>query len=247
MPITASELILYGSANRPEDDVSTTGGAVDLDARPLDSQFTAAAVAELVSDDAGDTTQDVTVHGRDAAGNLVSEQETLNGTTPVATAQTFERITKVVFSAAASGTVTLHQGASGTTRHTFAPGETDAFILFIEAASDPDVQQVRHEKLFWSNTNGSLDLQDAEVELTADPDDLYEQAVAGAVDDTESVADRETAPSGETFVDDGVAQAVPGDTLASGAEIGVWIKQTLSAGAAAAKPSLTTQLAGTTT
>lgn len=246
MSITSADLKLVGSSSRPEDDASASGGDEVLTARPLDSQFSAAAVAALISSSAADT-MNVTVYGRDAAGNLVNETKALNGTTQVLTTQSFERIHKVVIASAPAGTVLLKQGAGGTTRHTFAPGELAAFILFIGAASDPSSTKTRYEKLHWTNTHATLDLQSAEVQLTADPDSKFEQAVSDTLDDTESVANRLAAPSGETFVDDGIAQSVPTGVLAHGHEIGIWIKMTLAAGAAAAKPTFTTQLAGTTT
>lgn len=246
MPISASDLKLYGAASRPEDDTTASGGDEVLTARPLDSQFSATAVAALVSTNVADT-MNVTVYGRDAAGNLVQETKALNGTTEVLTTQTFERITKVVIASAAAGTVTLKQGSGGTTRHTFTAGELSAFIMFIGSSSDPSSTKTRYEKLHWSNTHATLDLQSAELKLTADPDSRFEQAVAAAVNDTVSVANRLSAPGGLTFVDDGVAQSVPGGALAHGAEIGVWIKQTLAAAAVAAKSTFTTQLNGTTT
>lgn len=246
MPIAATDLKLLGAASRPEDDASTTGGDEVLTSRPLDSQFSAAAVAALISSAGGDT-MNVTVYGRDAAGNLVSETKALNGTSEVLTTQSFERITKVVIASTATGTVLLKQGTGGTTRHTFAPGELSAFIMFLNAASDPSSGKTFYEKLHWTNAHASLDLQSAAVKLTADPDSKFEIGVAAAVNDTTTVANRLSAPGGITFVDDNVSQSVPGGVLAHGAEVGVWIKMTLGSGAAAAKSTFTLQLDGTTT
>src|SRR5688500_3404415 len=108
MPISATDLVLVGSASRPENDTDPSGGDEEPTARPLDSQFAAAAVAALVSTQAGDT-MNVTVKGRDAAGNLVQEVKALNGTNEVVTTQSFERIHSVVIASAAAGTVTLKQ------------------------------------------------------------------------------------------------------------------------------------------
>ena len=243
MPV-ASDLVAYLAASHPEDDVSTSGGARSTVERPLDGQFAATAAAALVSDNAGDT-MNVTVRGRDAAGEIVSEVIALNGTTEVVTTQTYQRILTVVLASAATGTVTLAQGSGGTVRHTFAPGETGARIFFIGAAADPSSADDRYEKYFWENEHATESLLSAQLQLSADPASNYEVAVAGAVDDTESVANRLTAPSGETFVDDGVDQGVPGTDLAAQTAIGHWVKQTLAAAEPAGQDTFTTQISGT--
>lgn len=245
MSIVAADLVARLAASHPEDDNDAAGGAIDVSGRPLDGQFSAAAVAALISDNAGDT-MDATVKGRDAAGELVSEVKALNGVTQVLTTQSFERIHSVVLASGPAGTVLLKQGSGGTTRHTFAPGEDKAAIFFIDAAADPSISQTRYEKYFWKNEHGTLSLLNAILELTTDTADLYEVAVSGAVDDTESVTDRFDPPSGETFVDDGVDQSVPGTDLAAGAAIGHWVKQTLPAAEAAAKDTFTTTIFGQT-
>lgn len=246
MPIVAADLVQYLSANRPEDDVSTSGGAIATTARSLDAQFSGAAQPEVVSDNAGDS-MNVTIDGRNAAGEFITETNALNGTTPVLFSSTFERILNISIASGPAGTVTVKEGSGGTTRHTFAPGETVAAIFFQQASSDPSSGKTRYEKAFWKNEHGSLSLTSAEVTLITDAAGIYEIAVSDAKDDSESVADRETAPSGETFVDDDVAAAVPSGNLGSGEAIGVWVKQTLSAGAAPAKTTFETQLSGQTT
>lgn len=247
MPV-ASDLVKFLAASRPEDDTSTTGGAQDAAARPLDTQVPDGTPEDLdvVSDAAGDTSQTLTITYRKTDGTVATATPSLNGTTPVTNVagEDVERILKMVLSATTAGNVTVSGATSATTLHVFAPGETDCAIMFQRASSDPSVIKTRYEKEFWENTHATEALLSAEVELTADPSTIYEMAVADAKDDTESVANRETAPSGETFVDDGVAQTVPGTDLLAGEAIGVWIKQTLAAGAAAAKPTFTTQLSG---
>lgn len=239
----ASDLVAYLSASHPEDDVSTSGGARSTTARPLDSQFAANAVAAVVSDNAADN-MNVTVKGRLASGAIDTEVIALNGTTEAVGAKTWERILTVTIASPAAGTVLLRQGSGGTTRHTFAPGELKAAIFFIAAAADPSSGKTRYEKYFWENEHASEALLSAQLQLSSDPNSNYRVAVAGAVDDAESVADRETAPSGETFVDDGVDQAVPGTDLGATVAIGHWVEQTLAAAEAAAKETFTTQISG---
>lgn len=239
----SSDLIAYGAASRPEDDASTTGGAIDKTSRPLDSQLAANAAIAVVSDDAADT-MNLTVTGRLPSGEIDTEVIALTGTSEAVGGTTFERILKLELATAAAGSVTVRQGSAGATRHVFAAGETDAFILFIGVVADPDAEEEWYEKVFWENEHATESLTDAEVTLTADPDALFEIGVAGAVDDSETVANRLAAPSGETFVDNDVAQAVPGDILAAGEGIGVWVRMTLGAAEAAGKSTFTIQLAG---
>jgi hypothetical protein len=241
---TASDLIYYLSGNRPTNDTDVSGGAISATSRPLDSQFSAAAVVSIESDNAADT-MNVTIVGRDAAGEIVQEVEALNGTTPALTSQSFERIHSITIASTAAGTVTVKQGSGGTTRHTFAPGELVAAIFFQRAAADPSSTKTRYEKGFVKNEHATESLTSSTMELTTDASGNYEFAVAGSIDDTESVANRLAAPSGETFVDDGVDQNVPSSgNLGAGEAAGFWIKQGLAAAEAAAKETFVVTIAG---
>lgn len=249
MSVVASDLIVFGAASRPNDDTSTSGGAIDTVARPLDQQLTANDTIDVVSD--GADTRDVVITGRADDGTVVSETLTLSGTTTVTGTQTFERILTISLSAADTArTVTVSDTDAGDgTLHTFNPNETDAYIHFRRSSSE-STQTTRYEKDFWKNTNGSTALQSATITLTADPSSNIQIAVEDAQDDTESVADRTTAPTGITadgFVDDGTAVSIPGSDLGAGAAIGFWAELTLAADEAAQKSSFTTEIAGETT
>lgn len=244
MPIAASDLINYLAASMPEDDVSTSGGAIATTGRPDLTQWTANAAAAVVSD--GADTRTVTVTGRLASGVIDSEALVLNGASEVVGAKTWERVLKVVIGATdGSRTVTLRQGSGGATRATIGPNETTRRALFYASASEAS-QTIRYEKVFWRNNHGTLTLNAAKVTLTADPASRFEIGLAASKGDTGSVANRKTAPGGITFVDDGVEQSVPGGVLAASETIGVWLKQTLPADDAAQKTTVTTRLAGTT-
>ena len=117
-------------------------------------------------------------------------------------------------------------------------------MLFQNAASESGAV-ARYEKIFWKNTNGTLTLNSAQITLTVDGSGKINIGLATAVNDTGSVADRKSAPGSVSFVGVSTAQNVPGDALAAGTAIGVWIKQSLGANDAAQKASFTTQLSGT--
>lgn len=244
MSIAASDLKAYSSANVPEDDTSTSGGAIATTGQPDIAQMAANDTLSVVSSNAGDTTQTITVTGRNAAGAIASDTKTLNGTTPVAISGTFERVLKVELSGTTTGNVTLSRATGGATVALLEAGQTKSHIFFQRAASEASGVS-RYEKFFWKNTHGSLTLNSAIVTLTADPASRIKISLATSKGDSGSVADRKTAPGGLSFSDDNVDLAVPTDSLAAGETIGVWVQQALLSSDSPIKNTFTTQLAGT--
>src|SRR4051812_42040991 len=114
MSIISTDLIFYGSASIPTDDVSTSGGAIDTTSRAALTQFSAAAKLALVSD--GADTRTAAIVGRLADGTIATEAAlALNGATEVLSVNTYERIHSVTLSATSGArTVTLKQGSGGT-------------------------------------------------------------------------------------------------------------------------------------
>lgn len=244
MSVAASDLQRYGSASRPSDDSSTSGGGIDTAAHPEVSQMGATDTVDVVSD--GTDSRDVTITGRDASGAIVTETITLNGTNAQTSSTTFERVIKVELSASdGSRTVTVSETTSGDTIATLGPNFTEAAAHFRRSSSESS-QTTRYEKDFWKNENGSSALEQAELTLTADPAAVIQQGIEDAKGDSSSVADRTTAPSGVTFVDDGVAQSVPGGSLGAGEAIGVWWEMTLAADANPVHDTFTSQISGVT-
>lgn len=110
MPVRPQDIEIYGSASMADSDATLNiGGAVDKTKRVVFADLSAADNVQVVSDAAGDTTQSVTVTGRDAAGVLQSEAKTLTGLTPVAmTAVTnWKDLLKAVKSATTAGHVAV--------------------------------------------------------------------------------------------------------------------------------------------
>ena len=243
MSITTAELIAYGSLNRPQDDVATSGGAPDFQNRPVFTQLVANSTLVYTSN-AADTRQ-VTTRGRDSTGAIVNETISLNGTTPVSGAQVFERILTVQVASSGSQVVTIG-GAGNSSLGQIPASEIGFYCMFINSASDPAVGKTRYEKIFWKNTDAALTLTSATIQLSADPSSKITIGLTVALNDSTSVANRLAAPAGVSFVGVGVSQNVVGNQLAAGSEQGVWILQTLNAGDAALKSTFTTQLAGNT-
>lgn len=93
MSVYPVEVILYGSANMPEADSLTVGGAVDLTKRISFSDMIASGLLDFVSSSASDTATKIQVSGLDASGiQQTPAAATLTGTTKVAGSQTFGRL-----------------------------------------------------------------------------------------------------------------------------------------------------------
>lgn len=242
MPIANSELVFYLSANRPINDVSTTGGAIDATMRPIAAHFAAPARVALVSD--GADTRVATVRFRDVTGVIIQENVALNGVSEVLSVATAERVLSVVLDAVSPRTVLLKEGAGGTVRITIPPQELGAQILFYDSASESSGVN-RVDKLHLKNNNLSLTLNNATVTLTADPVARIKIGIAATKNDSVTVANRKASPGGIVFVDDSVVVNVPTGNLASTEAAGTWIQQGLLANDPPFKSTFTVTGAGT--
>lgn len=98
MSVLESDLYFYGSANMPDGDGTTTGGALDTTKLIFFNDISPAGTIDYVSSSASDTAAIITISGRDSTGVIQTEAKTLNGTTPVTGSQSFERLLKGVVS-----------------------------------------------------------------------------------------------------------------------------------------------------
>lgn len=233
--ITASEIVLYGAANHAEDDTSIQGGAIDLTKKVEMVPMAANDDLEAVSSDAGDTTQTLTITGRLIDGTIDTEVINLNGTTPAQAGapKTFNRVLKAVLSAATAGTITLRLAPGGATVCTFEPGILEVRTLFYDAISLTTGPKNLYEKFFVRNDNASLALTQAILELTAEPALVSDflMGVESALNGSSSVVNRLTAPTTLTpagFVQLGVQEPVPGDSIPAAGAIGVWLQMVLA-------------------
>jgi hypothetical protein len=116
MSVTPNQVAIYGSANMPEADGVTIGGAVDFTKRVTFYDIPATGALDVVSSSASDTAVKVQVTGRDASGTIQTPAAvTLTGTTVIASTfggQTFQRLNAGVITGGAINTLT---NPSGTT------------------------------------------------------------------------------------------------------------------------------------
>src|SRR5579883_1284771 len=114
MSVTPNNVVVYGSANMPEADGVTVGGAVDFTKRVAFYDISPAGTMDWVSSSASDTAVKAQVTGRDSTGVIQTPAAvTLNGQTVVTGSQTFERIGAAVITGGAIAGLTNPGGTRG--------------------------------------------------------------------------------------------------------------------------------------
>lgn len=244
MPIVATDLILYASADTPEDDAAQAGGAIDALRRLDFTQIAADDDIEAISDNAGDT-QLIDLDARNLAGAIVTEQVTMTGTSAIifSTLGVVERVLKIELASVAIGTITVRRSVAGPTVRDIPVGERGFEIFFYDSASESGAT-IRYQKAFYLNDHGTLTLNNAQIQITADPEAIMDFALGTAKDDSETTADRTTAPSAVSSFDD-TQKSVPGTTLEAASRIAVWIRMQLIADDTPKRSTFTLELTGT--
>lgn len=246
MAVAASDIVIYGSANMPEDNSGTAGGAIDTtvlvvpDSASLFNSLND--TIEIVSSNAGDTTQTLTVTGRNAAGSIITENIGANGTTVANGATTFDRILKLELSAACAGTLTVRKATGDTTIVAIPAGVETVRRPFYAATADVSGGSERKfsEKVFVKNTHGTLAALGMAISESADPSSKIDFAIEDAQNDTGTIANRLATPTeitGDGFSSS--SKTIPSDDLGPGDAIGVWLRLTLAAGTSPATTTYT--------
>lgn len=256
MSVDADDLAFFGCANHAEADTGTQGGAIDLSVRvALDNgQISTPDTVNLVAD--AIITGTWVVEGR-LSGAEVSEEYEFSAETEKDGTQSFDRILKVykkttspAGALGAAVTLGVYEETSGDAicylrGSGVAPGATEEVevrTLFRGATIPGSGSTVRYEKVFVKNLHATEAVSSGEVKETADPGSLFDFAVATAVNDTETTADRMTAPSAVGSFSS-LDKDLPA-SLAAGQAIGVWFKYTLTNGDAQGVKTHNGQLAG---
>jgi len=235
------DIRIYGCTNHAEDDVSTQGGAIDttvilafdepLFANELNDTL------DVVSGSSSDTTQTLTITGKNSSGTIISEVLNLNGTTKVSGTKVFQIILKVVCSGSHVGDITISRNSDGRAVGTLlgtnnAPGATAELTLrrpFYDASIPTSGTQKYYEKVFIKN-NSSGTYYGVTVTESSDPIGSHAFDLESAQNDTNTVANRLTKPTTTLGTFDGSQKNVPGTNLNGGQAIGVWLELTLTAG-----------------
>src|SRR6516164_6504633 len=102
MSVLPSDIVVYGSANMPEADGTTIGGAVDFTRRVAFYDVTPAGSVDVISSSSSDTATKITYSGRDPTGAIQSQTLTLNGQSWVTGSQSLERLLYAALSGASA-------------------------------------------------------------------------------------------------------------------------------------------------
>ena len=111
MSVVASDIVVYGTQNMPQDDLSTAGGAINSGIRVVFSDISSNSIVYATSSSASDS-GNLSVTGRDAAGILISESIGLSGTSTVSGSQVFERIIACNVDTVAVGDISISGATS---------------------------------------------------------------------------------------------------------------------------------------
>lgn len=256
MAVASTDLVIYLSANRPEDDSSTTGGAIDAKTRLLllaDSDSLNGGSGDQVDlvSTSGSDTQNVVVAGYGTDGTWISETVALTGTTNAQTTATFLHLRKVAAASDAAGVVTVAEYNSGdpAALFTIPVGERGASCVFLKATANAagGAAKALYEKVFVKNAHATDTLINAIAYLSADEDseltmDAEMSSDATVTGGSETSANRATAPTtGGTysFADHATSGAAhdlgdaeDGNLTAAEAQ-GIWLKLSIAAGRSA--------------
>lgn len=135
MSCVESDVRFYCSANMPDADGSTTGGALDTSKEIVFADMVAAGTVNYVSESASDTAATIAVSGRDSTGAIQTETKTLTGTTVVSGSQSFERLLKgIAGGTAAVANIAVISNTKVISAHTAqgggaASGSTAAYVI----------------------------------------------------------------------------------------------------------------------
>ncbi len=251
MPVADSDILVFCAENMPEDNSSTSGGSMSTTIKAIFTDIAATDSVKIVSSNAADTSQVVTIVGRDASGAIVQEDLNLNGTTlSAATSQTFERILKIEMDSSALGTVTVSRNTGGTTIATLEPGLLGCRRLFYNSSADASGGSSRsyYEKVFIYNSHNTLSVTSAVVIEESDPSTLIEFDLESSKDGNNSVTNRlNNAPTSMLGSFSNSNKSVPSGSLGPSEGIGVWLRMVLPAGQSPSKNTYNLKLTGTTT
>jgi len=233
MPLALTDILFYGSAVMPNDEVTPNiGGAMDTTKKPSFTRIGTATTLEMLSSSAADTTQTVTIYYIGNDGVLTSEVKTLSGVGVVAFVATMKIFLKAVKSAGTTGTVTIRKSGGGTTIATMEPTLIECRIPCYNAISDPSLIKNYYEKIFAKNINATLALTGAILAIASDPQNIWTFAMETVLDGTTSNGGgnvRSVAPAGFSFDTAQKSFANSGVFTATHAQ-GIWLKMALPIG-----------------
>ena len=235
------DIRFYGCTNHAENDVSTQGGSID---RTVILTFDEPILMNGLNDtidvyslDNTDTTQTLTITGRNSSGTIISENYNINGTTVQFGSTIFQQVLKIVCSASHAGDLVFVDNTNskvlgrllGTTN---APGGIAELTLrrpFYDIRIPSTGTNTYYEKIFLRN-NSAFSYYYVNIYESGDKWSSVTFALASSQNDSESVSNRTMAPSLVSGPFNNDPKSIPNTHLNSGDAIGVWLKIDIPAG-----------------
>jgi hypothetical protein len=251
MSLTASDLAIYGSANMPENDTTTAGGAIDITTKVIFDSVTLANTlntAVSASSTLASDTMAIAISGRNSFGSVVGDSITLNGLTAVNGSVTFERLTKIAVPLTHQGTITLMRQTDGVVIGTMESGVCMLRRPFINATAQAagGSSVYYYEKIFMKNKSSTNALLNALFVETADPSNVVTFGMESGVNGTTTVANRLASPASCSAFNS-LAKTIQEGDFNPGSGQGIWLKLTLAAGTEPTKTTYTISASGATT
>ena len=244
MSVVASDIVVYGTQNMPQDDLSTAGGAINSGIRVVFSDISSNSIVYATSSSASDS-GNLSVTGRDAAGILISESIGLSGTSTVSGSQVFERIIACNVDTVAVGDISI---SGATSIGSIYSNESGFQRIFYDATANSlgGSDKTLYEKVFVKNNNNTTALQAATItEVSTGLYNIITFGLEKSLNYDESVVNRLNAPTGVTSYGDGASGVVGSNLTALDAQ-GVWVKLFLANGSSSQNSFYRLQVEGTT-
>ena len=152
MSVANTDLVIYTASGMPENNTSIVGGDINSGIRASFDDPSSASPIIIYSSSGTDTSQNLTLTGRTAAGTIISESLALNGTSNVTSTYTYGRILKATLDAITVGDITV--SGSTVNKITDIPvGESGFRRPFYDATASVDTAKTYYEKVFITNNN----------------------------------------------------------------------------------------------
>jgi len=246
MSVVNTDLVIYTASNMPENNTSIVGGDINSGIRASFDDPSSASLVIIYSSSGTDTSQNLTLTGRTAAGTIISESLALNGTSNVASTYTYGRILKATLDAIAVGNITV--SGSTVNKITDIPvGESGFRRPFYDATASITTSKTYYEKVFIKNNSTSSDLTDAKV---IEVNSGLAANISFGLEDTkksnQTIANRETVPTGITGGFGAGPSGIMNNLLSTGDYQGVWLKLSVDANEASINSFYEVQVSGTT-
>ncbi len=242
-----------GQPGPANDDIVAWGGGINIKFQVIFGDIPPDAPDDLEVISTAAEIGTLTITARQASGvievstGLVPSTSIQNIVFPVG-GDVIERVLSIQMSDDAVGVVTVRRRGDVGDIHAIPIGERGCIRLFRGTASEAG-GTVRYDKFFWRNNNITNALIGAAIDEIADASATQQFALATTFGDTETTADRKTAPTGGLTFNSN-SKNVPGSgDLSVATAIGVWVQMTLAGGQAPiadADDVFTSELRGTT-